>query len=101
RPDDPRAFAELGSAWNSLERYDLAEAALWRAIALDDKAAAPRIHLARTLGMLGRERDARQQLELARPLMRSGDPLAGEFQLLDANLPPLYPTRAEPDGSHR
>jgi hypothetical protein len=104
RPEDPRAFAELGSAWNSLERYDRAEAALRRAIALDGRVAAPRIHLARTLGMLGREREGRQQLEAARPLLRPGDPLAGEFRLLDANLPPLYPTPSAPapaDGTHR
>ncbi|TPW12105.1 MAG: hypothetical protein FD129_1530, partial [bacterium] len=96
RPDDWRGWSELGNAWNAMDRYDRAEPALRQAIRLDPSVTAPHIHLARTLGMLGREREARAQIEEVRPLMTPTDPLQTDFILLDRTLAPLYPTARTP-----
>lgn len=90
RPDDWRGWSELGNAWSAMDRFDLAEPALRTAIRLNASATAPRIYLARTLGMLGREREARSQIETVRPLMTSTDPLQIDFILLDRTLAPLF-----------
>ena len=96
RPDDWRGWSELGNAWSAMDRFDLAEPALRRAIFLDASATAPRIHLARTLGMLGRGREARSQIESVRPMMTSTDPLQTDFILLDRTLAPLFNPPASP-----
>ena len=101
RPNDWRGWSELGNAWNVMDRFDRAEPALREAIRLDASATAPRIHLARTLGMLGREREARAQIEAVRPMMTPTDPMQTDFILLDKTLAPLYPASAAPDSNRR
>lgn len=87
RPDDWRGWSELGNAWCGLGRFEAADAALRRAILLEPTAAAPRVHLARSLAMQGKSHEARGQLESARPLLEDRDPLRTDFELLDGQLP--------------
>jgi hypothetical protein len=93
RPDDWNGWTELGNAWCGMARFDRADEALHRALALNPEAVAPRIHLARSLAMQGKSDAARAQLEVARPRLDPLDPLRADFQLLDAQLPPAFSPR--------
>lgn len=90
RPDDGRGWTELGNAYCGMAQFERADEALHRAIALNPEDTAPRIHLARSLAMQGRSEAARAQLEAARPRLDPLDPLRADFELLDAQLPPLF-----------
>lgn len=87
RPRDWRVWNELGNALTGLNHYARADSVLRRAIELNPRAADPRIHLARTLAMQGREAEARALLETARPLLDPKSGVARDFQKLDDAIP--------------
>lgn len=87
RPGDWQVMTELGNALTGLNQYARADSVLERAIAANPAAAAPRIHLARSLAMEGRGPEARAMLESARGRLEPKSPLQADFRKLDENLP--------------
>lgn len=89
-PGDWKSWSDLGSVLCGLNNFDLADAALHRAMELAPEEAAPRVHLARVLAMRGQEREARLMLESAHQRLKSGDPVWSDYRALDRNLPPAF-----------
>lgn len=87
RPDDWLVMTELGNALTAMNQFARADSLLRHAISLNPEAAEPRIHLARSLALNGREGDARAMLESARSRLAQGSRLRLDFRKLDENLP--------------
>lgn len=87
RPGDWLVMTELGNALTGMNQFARADSLLRQAIVLNPEAAEPRIHLARSLALNGRESEARAMLESARSRLARESRLRLDFRKLDENLP--------------